>query len=570
MKKRLWGSLVLVAGLACLSGCSSSDGHDSSAEHTPASMTLVGRYAQNQVLDEAQAEIVAFHQTSNSILVINANDKSVDVLNVADLSSEALTEPRTASNIERSQQVDVRADVTAIDAGGINSVAVYGDLAAVAVENDDKQQPGVVAFYTLSAAGEMTFLKSVAAGALPDNVVFTPDGAYALAANEGEPADDYLVDPEGTVTIIAITDGIPADTGVQVHFSAEDCDSAVRLSKPGASAAQDLEPEYIAVSPDSTTAYVSLQENNAIAVIDIASASVDRVFGLAPKDHSVAGNGLDASNKDDAINITTYAHLYGLPMPDTIATFERDGVHYLVTANEGDAREYFFDVADEAACQAAGGLDYDEDDGCLAWIDEARVEDLTLDPAAFPDADIQDSDQLGRLKVVSTEGDTDNDGDYDVLYSFGTRSFSIWNADTGALVYDSGDDFEQISAQQLGYDGFNNTDNENDPDDRSDDKGPEPEALAIGKVNGHLYAFIGLERTGGIMVYDIEDPANPEFREYVFNRDIEIDIEDHLEEAGDLAPEGMAFVPAENSPTGEALLIVGNEVSGTTAVYEIK
>jgi hypothetical protein len=257
-------------------------------------------------------------------------------------------------------------------------------------------------------------------------------------------------------------------------------------------------------------------------------------------------------------------------MPDTIATYERDGVHYLVTANEGDAREYFFDVADEAACQAAGGLDYDEDDGCLAWIDEERVEDLTLDPTAFPDAGIQDTDRLGRLKVVRTEGDTDNDGDYDVLYSFGTRSFSIWNAATGALVYDSGDDFEQISAQQLGYEGFNNTDNENDPDDRSDDKGPEPEALAIGEVNGHLYAFIGLERTGGIMVYDIEDPANPQFREYVFNRNIAIDIEDHLEEAGDLAPEGMAFVPAENSPTGEALLIVGNEVSGTTAVYEIK
>ena len=558
-------------GLTCLLigglfACSDSDS-DSNAEHTPASLTMVGRYAENQVFDEGQAEIVAFHQGSQSILVINADAKTVDVLDARTLTSTELASSLTASNLSRKFQVDVGADVTSIAAGGINSVAVYGSLVAVAVENDDKQLNGVAAFYSINSAGELTFVKTVPAGALPDNVVFTRDGQYVLVANEGEPSDDYSVDPEGSVTIIPVDAEIPADSGTQVTFADDDCDDNVRLSK--GTTAEDLEPEYIAISADNSKAYVSMQENNAIAVIDIVAGTVDRVFGLAVRDHSEEGNGLDASNRDNGINITTYPNLVGMPMPDTIASFSKDGVDYVVTANEGDSREYWFDVADEAACTAAGGLDYDADDGCLAWTDEARGKDLTLDAAAFPDATIQDEENLGRLKVVVTEGDTDNDGDIDVIHSFGTRSFSIWNAETGALVYDSGDAFEQITATDLGDPGFNN--DENEFDGRSDDKGPEPEALAIGEVNGHLYAFIGLERTGGIMVYDIEDPGNAVFRQYVTNIDYSVaDVEADLASAGDLGPEGMAFVSASDSPTGNALLIIGNEVSGSTVVYEVK
>jgi len=563
-----WSALVMLGAALTLTACSDDDSNDTA--DSPASMTLIGRYAENQALDEGQAEIVSYHRTSQTILVINADANSVDILDASSLTSTALANPLTASNLTRHQQVNVAADITAITAGGINSVAVHDDLMAVAVENDDKQANGVIAFYTLDNAGTATFLKSVAAGALPDNVVFSPDGAYALSANEGEPSGDYTNDPQGSVTLVAISDGIPADAATHITFSEDDCDANVRLSGPtGTTAAQDLEPEYTTVSEDSTTAYVSLQENNAIAVITLATAHVERIYGLSAKDHSLEGNGLDASNKDDVINIQTHAHLYGLPMPDTVASFSLDGVNYLLTANEGDSREYFFD-ADEATCIAAGGLDWDEDDGCLSWTDEARVEDLLLDAATFPDATIQDEDQLGRLKVITTEGDTDSDNDYDELYAFGTRSFSIWNADTGERIYDSGDDFEQITAEQLGYDGFNNDNTENKGDSRSDDKGPEPEALTIGEVNGHRYAFIGLERTGGIMLYNIDDPAAPEFVEYVLNRDLAVDVEADLESAGDLAPEGMAFVDASDSPTGNALLIVGNEVSGTTTVYEVK
>ncbi len=563
-----WTTLALLGTTMTMAACSDDS---SKTLISPASMTLVGRYAENQALDEGRSEIVSYHVASQSIMVINAEDETVDIIDAGTLTSTALTNPLTDSNLTLRQQLDVATDVTAITAGGINSVAVHGNLMAVAVENDDKQADGVIAFYTLDASGTATFLKTVAAGALPDNVVFSPDGAYALSANEGEPSDDYTNDPEGSVTLVAITDGVPADSATQITFSEEDCDANVRLSGPtGTTAAQDLEPEYITVSDDSTTAYVSLQENNAIAVITLATATVEQIYGLTAKNHSIDGNGLDASNKDDSINIQTHAHLYGLPMPDTVANFSFDGVNYLLTANEGDSREYFFDAADEEACEAAGGLDWDDDDGCLSWTDEARVEDLLLDEIVFSDASVQDEDQLGRLKVITTEGDTDSDGDYDELYAFGTRSFSIWNADTGELIYDSGDDFEQITAEQLGYDGFNNDNSENKSDSRSDDKGPEPEALTVGEVNGHYYAFIGLERTGGIMMYNIDDPSAPEFVEYLLNRDLEVDIEEDLESAGDLAPEGMAFVDADNSPTGNALLIVGNEVSGTTTVYEVK
>ena len=188
---------------------------------------------------------------------------------------------------------------------------------------------------------------------------------------------------------------------------------------------------------------------------------------------------------------------------------------------------------------------------------------------AFPDAkSLQKKKNLGRLKAVATEGDID--GDHDAIVAFGARSFSIWNADTGEQMFDSGDDFERITAEALGTAGFNATDDENGFDARSDDKGPEPEALAVGEAGGGRYAFIGLERTGGIMVYDITRPAAAAFVQYVTNRDYTVDIEGNLTQAGDLAPEGMAFVPAADSATDHAFLIVGNEVSGTVAVYEVR
>jgi hypothetical protein len=534
------------------------------------------------VFDEGAAEIVAYDAIGQRVFVINADANTVDVLDIADP-----TNP-TISNF-----IDVAPDIAdsfpGSEAGGVNSVAVSGRLIAVAVENDDKQADGWVAFYDT----EGDFLRALVAGPLPDSVAFTPDGKYALAANEGEPSDDYLIDPEGSVTVIDLTRGVANATTMTAGFGAFDLNDipegarVPRAVEGFSTVAQDLEPEFIAVSEDSRAAWVTLQENNAVAIVDIPSATVFRIVGLGAKDHSLERNALDASDRDDMINIATWP-VNGLYMPDSIAHFRYRGRSYIVTANEGDAREYFFDVdpedipegktEEEACLDDLDGIDYDEDDGCLAYIDEARIKDLELDPTAFPNAaELQEDEAIGRLAAVITEGDTDNDGDFDELFVFGARSITVWTG-TGNFVSDTGNTMEVITAGETIFcdgqleecSGFNSTNDENDSfDSRSDAKGPEPEGVVVGKIRGVPYAFVGLERIGGIIVYDLSRPAAPQFVTYFNDRNFDPEANAEAGEVGDLGPEGLVFIPRTESPTGEALLVVGNEVSGTTTILEV-
>lgn len=519
----------------------------------PKGVTLeqIGRF-ETGVFDESAAEIVAYDADTYSLFVINANDKSVDVLDISDP-----TDP------ELSGMIDV--SVAIPESGGVNSVAVHDGLVAIAVEHDDKQSNGWVAFYSIDG----TYLNKVAAGALPDAVTITHNGQYALAANEGEPSDDYSTDPEGSVTVVDLRNGVMNATARTADFTAYNsgAPAGVRISGPGASVAQDLEPEFIATSQDSSTAWVTLQENNAMAIIDIANAEVTDLVGLGSKDHSLAGNGLDASNKDDAINIQPWPVL-GTYMPDAIASYRSFGQTWLITANEGDGREYIYET-DEATCVDAGHV-YDDGD-CISHLDETRVKDVTLDPAVFPNAaSLQLEENLGRIKMLTTEGNLDNDGEYEEIHTFGARSISIWDA-SGQLVYDSGDTIEQQVALAF-PDDFNSTNDENDSfDDRSDDKGPEPEGVVVGKVRGQQYAFVGLERVGGIMIFDVTDPVKTSYVSYVNNRDFSVTDQDDVENglAGDLGPEGLLFIKPDDSPNGEPLLVVGNEVSGSTTIFKV-
>lgn len=493
------------------------------------SLNLLGRY-QSGIYDESAAEIVAYDAASQRLFVVNAAATTVDVLDMSD--------PTQLNKVDT-------IDASALG-GGANSVAVHDGIVAVAIENTDKQANGLVAFYN---ASDLSFIKSVEAGPLPDMVTFTPDGAHVLVANEGEPSDDYTNDPEGSVAIIAINDGEIADQAVIADFSAFNAQrealiaAGVRIfgHNNTASVAQDLEPEYITVAPDSSTAWVSLQENNALAVVDINAATITDVLPLGVKNHLLRGNEFDASNKDDRIHLQNWP-VWGMYQPDTIASYEANGAVWIVTANEGDARDY-------------GG-----------YSEETRIKDVTLDANNYPDAaNLQTEAQLGRLKITTSLGDTDGDGAYEELYAYGARSFSIWSA-SGELVYDSGNEFARITANLIG-DYFNN--DEDEFDGRSDDKGAEPEALAVGEIDGEMYAFIGLERTGGIMVYNISNPTAPYFVTYEINRDFTKQPGPGVD-AGDIAPEGMKFIPAAQSPTGMPLLAIGNEVSGTTVVYQIE
>lgn len=531
MKKHV---LAVATGLTLSFSVQAFDNKDYSLELSP-----IGTY-QTGVFDEGAAEIVAHDARNNRLFVINANDATVDVLDINDPVNPALMD-----SIAVSQFGD-----------GVNSVAVYKDLVAVAVEvidsiDDSIQKPGKVVFYD---ATSLTYINDVTVGALPDMVTFTPNGRYALVANEGEPNDDYSVDPEGSVSVIDLKHGVANATVRTADFTAYNGREAelntmgIRVFGPNASAAQDLEPEYITVSRNSRFAWVALQEANALAVVDIRKAKVIDLQPLGTKDHTLAENAFDASNRDSGINITTWP-TKGMYMPDAISSYTYRGRTYIVTANEGDSRDY---------------------DG---FSEEERVKDLTLDPDAFPDAaTLQQDENLGRLKTTSVNGDTDGDGDFDEIYSYGARSFSIWSA-SGKLVYDSGNDFETITAGAIPAD-FNSTNDDNDSfDSRSDDKGPEPEGITLGKIRGRTIAFIGLERVGGIMAYDITDPHKVKFLSYINNRDFSFDarLPDDSSNplAGDLGPEGLVFIPASKSPNGKPLVAVGNEVSGTTTIFQV-
>jgi hypothetical protein len=169
---------------------------------------------------------------------------------------------------------------------------------------------------------------------------------------------------------------------------------------------------------------------------------------------------------------------------------------------------------------------------------------------------------LGRLRITTTPngGSTGKNaaGQCTELVSFGARSFSIWDSNLNR-VYDSGDEFEQKTVA-LPNARFNASNDNNDLDGRSASKGPEPEGVVVGRFGNKTYAFIGLERIGGVMVYDVSKPAAASFVTYLNTR---------TNDTGDLGPEGLALIPADKSPNNKPLLVVGNEVSGTTAILQI-
>jgi phospholipase/lecithinase/hemolysin len=760
---------------------------------TPLTTVAIGE-GENQV-----AEIVAYDATTQRFFVTNTDAQQVEILDGSD-----------PSNLSLMGRLNF--------AAGVNSVTANDGLIAVAVENANPQEPGEVVFFdaAVDPNDAPTPLATVTVGALPNRVTFTPDGTKVLVANEGEPNDDYTVDPEGSVSIIEVNrseDGIdPSVTNVGFADFNDQIDSlreaGVRIFGPGATVAQDLEPENIAVSADGSQAFVTLQENNAIAILDIASATITDIVPLGTKDYEdglaaeipfsdfvvfgdsysdtgniseltqgavppsppyfdgrlsnglitpdylaqslgleldaednyavagaatdqgntleddlggvdlpglqdqiaqftaqvgagvadpealyllwvnaselfdpfltgtaptdaditnavdnvisavtslidlgaenlvvplaldrgitpfadafaqaatdvtiaynnqleaslesledsvggdvdliipdfleltnavvnnpeafgfsnvtdsflaaveqdpnaevedylffdqnhattegheilagflqqeIIGFTLDPSDEDGGINLRN-APVFGLLQPDGISSFEIAGETYYAIANEGDARDF---------------------DG---FSEEARVADVTLDPEAFPNAaQLQLDENLGRLKITTTRGDTDGDGDFDELYAFGGRSFSILDSDGEVIFFDSGDDFARITAT-LASEIFNSNGTPDTFDERSDDKGAEPESVVTGQIGERVFAFIALERTGGIMVYEVTDPADAEFVQYINNEE-------------DISPEGLEFIPAVDSPTGEPLLAVANEVSGTTTIYNIE
>ncbi len=524
-------------------------------------LTQIARYSAGQYnVDGGVMEIVAYNQATEWAYAINGQSGKLAAIPLAGLTAGAHVEELTGT------EIDVKALVEAEDStfqyGDMTSVAISPDSTtlAAALQAQGSNDAGRVALFTCEEDGSLTLEALVETGAQPDMVTFAGDGVV-LTADEGEPREGYgenIADPKGSVTVV----DVEAQESTVVDFSAFDsqrdqlAEDGIVLKK-GSAPSVDLEPEYIAVSGGK--AYVTLQENNAIAVLDIESQAFEGVYSAGFEDHSTTA--IDLDKKDDAYDPQTYESLLGIRMPDGIAAFTVEGTTYLVTANEGDAREWG-----------------DEDQGTFYLSEDER--DFGEEGVTSPTGAItaENSGLEGKVVFFKTE---DFDGlDPEKDYVFGGRSFTVFQVTENGLeeVFTSGDDFEALTAQYVPE--YFNASNDNAVlDDRSGKKGPEAESVTVGTVDGKTYAFVALERTGGVMAYDVTDPEAITFVNYVNTRDFGTTVEgseeyedgelDKWVTGGDVAPEGLLFLDAASSPNGEPLLLAACEVSGTVAVYQL-
>ena len=533
MKSRLASAIALVL----LSQSVSADDRRPAAGITLRHLASIG----TDSFGDTGAEIVAYDARTRRAFAINSTDNDLAVLDLTDPAAPILL------------------DKISLDAygAGLNSVATHDGLVAVAVEASPSTDPGKVVFLK---ARTLQIVGAVTVGALPDMLTFDGEGERVLVANEGEP-NSYnqpdSVNPEGSISIIDLEHGVANATVRTADFRAFSKDAlkakGVRVFGPNATAAQDLEPEYITLR--GRTAWVTLQEANALAVVDIPTATVLDILPLGLKDHSLPGNGLDPSDRDGPSNTAKIMignwPVFGMYQPDAIAQFKVGNERYLITANEGDSRD-FTGFNEEVRVGSASNPAY------------------VLDPTTFQGApaDLRTNLGLARLTVTNASGDTDDDGDFDRIEVFGARSFSIWST-AGELVWDSGDRLEQFfAAPANGYTAiFNASTDGTAPDNRSDNKGPEPEGVAVGKVDGRTYAFVGLERVGGVMAWDVSKPTAPTFAAYGTTRKLDVAP---TAVGGDIGAEGVTFIAGEESPNGRPLLLVGNEVSRTVSIFQVE
>lgn len=497
-------------------------------------LSLLSSYS-NGASGTNSAEIVAFDPSVDRLYIANSIAGKLDIVNFANPAV-----PVAISSI----------NITTY--GGINSIVAHDSIIACAIESVPAQNNGKVVFFDYNG----NYINQVEVGAMPDMITFDRNYTKLLTANEGEPDATYSNDPVGSVSIIDLTPGYASLTNANVTnvgFTAYNGQEValraqgIRVFSSSASVAQDFEPEYIAVSEDNTKAYVSLQENNALVTIDLATNSIISLSALGYSSYSGAsGNAMDASDQSGAVLITGNLPIKGAYMPDAMVYKTIGGQGLLFTANEGDSREF-------------GSV-----------IDANRISSATfnnvLDATAFPDQSILRNNKfLGRLSALKYSGDTDGDGDYDELHVMGGRSYSIWNAQTGALVYDSKDLIEQITANHPTFGAIFNASNTTGAPaskNRSDDKGPEPEGVAVSTINGSTYAFVSLERIGGVMMFNVDNPNSPVFVGYANNRSTTLS-------GPDLGAEGIIIIPAADSPNGKTLVILANEVSSTLSIYQV-
>jgi LPXTG-motif cell wall-anchored protein len=572
VRKVLAGSIASITAATIFFGA-----HPTLATPPTATTTLdlipLGTY--NGLGGLAASEIVAFDSVSKQLFINNGALNRIDIVDIENPATPTL----------------VRSVDMGVYGRGVQSVTVGTGIVAAAVDvapvvsADGRQTASNGVVVLMDTTGRI--LKTVGVGTLPDHVSFTPDKKTILVAGEGEPIcslengsttpleakDPTLVsDANGTVSLIDVSNGAANAAVTTLNFSAFDKTALlaenVRVFFTGSSAAQDLEPEYITTNAAGTRAYVTLQEANAIAIVDLVNKTVLDVVSLGYKDWGANGLLIDTSDRDNqaltgaSMNLQSYAGvpLKGMYMPDTIASMQKGGETYLLTANEGDDREY------------------------TCFAEKVRAGDASLSTNWSTGTVSSLLNTNAKLARMNTTNAFPTKAAFDAIYTYGGRSFSIWNS-SGELVWDSGSQLEEIIARDYPL-AFNSDSSDAAAsallmvqgqaariDGRSDDKGPEPEALAVGTIGAQTFAFVGLERMGGIMVYDVSNPTAPSFVRYK-NAALEglalNPANNSTPGSYDVSPEGMVFVPAAASPNAKPMLIVANELSGTTTMYEVR
>ena len=502
-------------------------------ENASLQMELAGRYNSGAMSEEGGSlEIVQFNARNGFAYAVSGLKGTLIAIDLNGDMSGSMAADLSGNAYDLKDIVEA----DGFTYGDMTSVAVSPDgrTLAVAIQAEDYDKEGVVAVFTCKNDGTLSLIKTVSVGVQPDMVTFTPDGSKILTANEGEPrmgySDSSAVDPNGSVSIIDAKTFAVETVGFSTFDSSEARQALVDkdiVLKKNTAPSVDLEPEYIACTDD--TAYVSCQEANAIAVLDLDNAQFTGIYSVGFEDYSKVA--IDIDKKDEKYAPKTYESLRGIRMPDGISLYEADGETYLLTANEGDAR---------------------------TWPVETEVDTNEIKNDESPNG------KKFKKKVTWFNVDQYDGLEAGTDYIFGGRSFTLFKVTANGLeeIFDSGSDFERITNEKL-PEYFNCSNDTIEIEDRSGKKGPEPESVTIGTVGSKTYAFIALERIGGVMVYDITAPENTEFVNYNNSREFNNNIQ------GDVSPEGLCFIPAAESSTGKPLLLAACEVSGTLAVYEL-
>ena len=503
---------------------------------------------------EGSGEIATFHPGSKRIFATNGVKNAIDIFDISNVAA-----PKKVGSLSLSPYGN---DVTSVAAGRdvvVAAVLVTETFSATGAPSTPNGK--LVVFDT---NGKVLSSPDIL-GVLPDSVTFAPNGTTALVAIEGQPVcakddpattakedTDYLKasDPEGGVSIVDLTNPaapVVKFAGFKQFNVAQMKAKGIAVSSVVNNVAKDFEPEFI-TAVDNKYAYVTIQEANAIGKLDIEAASFESVTRAFESKLSVTAR--DTSDRDSGAGPRNYANVVGASQPDAIASFKVGSGHYFVTANEGDAREYT----------------------CLN--DDQRASSLKVDTRRFPNwSTLSASAALGRAKVNPTIGDRDGDGDIDTIHLRGSNSMTMYR--NGIALWDSGELLDQIQIKAFGVANINGSHSLSSDkstmnyvgQDRSDDKGSEPEGVAVGMVGNTRVAILGLERMTALAVFDITQPRSPVFQEWLQMLPAKATP---AKDVKHWSPEGIVFVSADKSPSGKALIITSYELSGSISIHQIE